>query len=78
MHLRPPRDDQPPGVIDTISGSQASSLWWRYHGGPIDDNFVCWGVRARTWETVVPASSVNSIATSPPPDHSGVMTWAHG
>jgi len=55
----------------------ASSLWWQYNGIAIDYIFVSWGVRARTWETVVPAGSVNGIAKSPPSDHNMVMTWAY-
>src|SRR6478735_6147162 len=47
------------------------------NGSAIDYIFVSYTVRARTWETVIPAASTNGIATSPPSDHSMIMTWAH-
>jgi endonuclease/exonuclease/phosphatase family metal-dependent hydrolase len=55
----------------------ASSEWWKYNGSAIDYIFVSYTVRARTWETVVPAASTNGIAKSPPSDHNMIMTWAY-
>ena len=49
----------------------------RYNGSAIGYIFVSYTVRARTWETVVPAASTNGIAKSPPSDHNMIMTWAH-
>jgi len=55
----------------------ASSEWWKYNGSAIDYIFVSYTVRARTWETVVPAGSTYGLAKSPPSDHNMVMTWAY-
>ena len=53
------------------------SSWWKYNGSAIDYIYVSWGVRARTWETVVPAGSAYGFAKNPPSDHNMVMTWAY-
>ncbi|MBM6403602.1 endonuclease/exonuclease/phosphatase family protein [Phycicoccus sp. CSK15P-2] len=53
------------------------SQWWKYNGSAIDYIFVSWGVRARTWETVVPAGSAYGKAKNPPSDHNMIMTWAY-
>lgn len=53
------------------------SLWWKYNGSAIDYIWVSWGVRARTWETVVPAGSAYGFAKNPPSDHNMIMTWAY-
>ena len=53
------------------------SQWWKYNGSAIDYIFVSSYVRARTWETVVPAGSINGVAKSPPSDHNMIMTWAY-
>ncbi len=62
---------------NTSAPRLASSLWWKYNGSNIDYIFVSWEVRARTWETVVPAGSAYGFAKNPPSDHNMVMTWAY-
>jgi endonuclease/exonuclease/phosphatase family metal-dependent hydrolase len=53
------------------------SQWWKYNGSAIDYIFVSSAVRARTWETVVPAGSSNGVTYRPPSDHNMIMTWAY-
>lgn len=55
----------------------SSSVWWKYNGSAIDYIFVSSAVRARTWETVVPAGSSYGKAYKPPSDHNMIMTWAY-
>lgn len=53
------------------------SLWWKYNGSAIDYIFASSGVRARTWQTVVPAASAYGVTKGAPSDHNMIMTWAY-